>query len=211
MKTKIIFAGALLGAMVAPGIASAGLVLDTGAPTGSSTTNLLDGTDYYAAEFNLSAGETITSVMAYLTAGLDQPGDTFTMAIYGSNLLTSRSASPLFSGQATYSGTGSAGEWDGLSGLSWTVSTTGTYWAAVEVGSADTAIGLGLPTTANNGTAPALAFASNTGSGYAASSTAFGIQVSAVPLPPALWLLGSAVLGLGAMGRRRPGRPLTAV
>src|ERR1700684_2310863 len=164
MKMKIILAGALLAAMAAPGIASAALVLDTGTPTGSGLPSTLDGNDYYAAEFNLGAGQTITSVMAYLTAGLDQPGDTFTVAIYRSDLFTNRNASPLFSSQAAYSGSGgSAGEWDGLNGLSWTVATTGTYWAAVEVGSADTAMGLGLPTTANNGTAPAIAFAYNSG------------------------------------------------
>jgi hypothetical protein len=127
-------------------------------------------------------------------------GDTFTVAIYGPDLLTNRYSSQLFAGQATYERYG----WTGLSGLSWTTTTAGPYWAAIEVGVNDSAIGLGVPTPTTGGTAPALAFAYNNGSGYAASGAIpFGLQVNAVPLPAAAWLLGSGVLGLGVLARRR--------
>jgi MYXO-CTERM domain-containing protein len=207
MKKSLMLTAALVAASAAPGIASASLVLDTGTPTSSAMPMLLDGTDYYAAEFNLTAGQTVTGIQAYVEAGLDQPGDTFTVALYGSDLLTSRTPTQLIAGQATYQQDG----WTGLSGLSFTAATTGTYWAAFEVGSNDSAIGLALPSPTSGGTAPALDFAStSTGpGGYSDQAAApFGVQVTVadaapVPLPPAVWLFGTAMLGFGALVRRR--------
>jgi hypothetical protein len=204
MKTNIALAAAALMALIAPNLASAALVLDTGTPTSSSMGSTLDGNDYYAAEFNLGSGSTINSIQAYLTAGSDQPGATFTMAIYGSDLLTNRFAQQLFSGQATYTADG----WTGLSGINFTSTTAGNYWVALEVGGADSAGGLTLPQTAGGGgTAPALAFAFNSGGGYAtAGALPFGVQVDAttpVPLPAAVWLLGTGLVGLGSRARRR--------
>jgi hypothetical protein len=204
MKTNIALAAASLMALIAPNLASAALVLDTGAPTNLSMGSTLDGNDYYAAEFNLSSGSTINSIQAFLTAGADQPGATFTMAIYGSDLLTNRFSQQLFSGQATYAADG----WTGLSGINFTSTTAGNYWVALEVGGADSATGLTLPQTAGGaGTAPALAFAFNSGGGYAtAGALPFGVQVDAttpVPLPAAVWLLGAGLVGLGSRARRR--------
>jgi hypothetical protein len=66
---------------------------------------------------------------------------------------------------------------------------------------------LTLPQTAGGGTAPALAFAFNSGGGYAtAGALPFGVQVDAttpVPLPAAVWLLGTGLVGLGSRARRR--------
>jgi hypothetical protein len=204
MKTNIALAAATLTAMIAPNLASAALVLDTGTPASTSMGSTLDGNDFYAAEFNLSSGSTINSIQAYLAAGADQPGDTFTMAVYGSDLLTNRLAQPLFSAQATYTADG----WTSLSGVNFTSTTAGNYWVALEVGATDSAIGLTLPqTAAGGGTAPALAFAFNSGSGYVtAGALPFGVQVDAttpVPLPAAAWLLGTGLCGLGSMVRRR--------
>ena len=213
MKTKIIFAGALAAALFAPAMASAAFVLDTGTPSsGSVLGNLLDQGDFSAAEFNLSAGSTVTSIEAYVTnaEGLDSAGDTFTLAIYSaSGFINGRSATPVFSTQATYAADG----WNGVSNLSWTATTTGQYWAAVEVNPSlgDSVQGLILPSpAAGAGTAPALAFAFNDGSGtgYQTSTQAVGLEVTAVapvPLPAAVWLLGSGLVGLGSMRRRRSG------
>jgi hypothetical protein len=201
MNSRLIFTACVLAAAVAPGIACAAFVLDTGTPTNLTMPAVLDGSDYYAAEFSISTAENITSVQAYVTAGLDQPGDTFTMALYGSDLLTNRFSSQIYAAQATYQSDG----FNGLSGLNWSVA-AGTYWVALEVGAADSAIGLALPTPTSGGTAPALGFAYNGGSGYSdVSAIPFGVQVSAtpVPLPAAIWLLAGGLLGLGSRVRRR--------
>jgi len=118
-------------------------------------------------------------------------------------MLTNRFSQQLFSGQATYTTDG----WTGLSGVNFTSTTTGNYWVALEVGATDSATGLTLPQTAGGGTAPALAFAFNSGGGYAtAGALPFGVQVDAttpVPLPAAVWLLGTGLIGLGSRARRR--------
>jgi hypothetical protein len=208
---KTLFAAALATALFAPAIASAALVLDTGTPTaGSVLGSLLDSSDFAAAEFNLTAGSTVTGIQAYLSNAeqLDSPGDTFTLAIYSATgFIGGRNATPVFSTQATYEGDG----WNRLSNLSWTAASGGEYWAAVEVNpsSGDTLQGLILPTPkAGSGTAPALGFAFNDGSGtgYQSTTQSVGLQVTAVapvPLPAAAWLLGSGLLGLGSMRRRR--------
>jgi hypothetical protein len=187
-----------------PAAANATLVLDTGTPSGSGLPVVLDGNDYYAAEFSLAAGQTVNSVEAYVMAGMDQPGDTFTIAIYSdaAGFLGARNPTQLYAGQATYQSDGPTG----LTGIGWTATSSGNYWVALEVGAADSAIGLSLPTPTTGGTAPALAFAYNSGSGYTTSGAIpFSVQVDAspVPLPASLWLLGSGVLGIGALARRR--------
>lgn len=195
---------AVLTATLLPAAAHAGLVLDTGTPTVSALPLVLDGNDYYAAEFSLSAGQTVNSISAYLKAGVDQPGDTFSLVLYSNADFGSRNATPVFLGQATYNQDG----WTGISNVGFTATASGLYWAAVEVGSSDSAIGLNLPSPVSGGTVAALAYAFNSGSGYTTSGAMpFGIQVDAsaapVPLPAALWLLGSGVVSLGGALRRR--------
>jgi hypothetical protein len=67
--------------------------------------------------------------------------------------------------------------------------------------------GLDLPTetSAGTGTVPAAGFAlAGTSNQFGTSGApAFGLHVSAVPLPPAGWLFGSGILGVGALARRR--------
>jgi hypothetical protein len=203
MKNKLLLAAALTLAALEPGIASAAFVLDTGTPTGS-TSVVLNSSGWYAAEFSVTAGETIGSLSAYLTQGSGQPGNTFTWDIYsGSGPFTGANREA-----AAYSTTGTftANGWN-TTAVNWTPSATGLYWVALQVTGPSQTPGLDLPTesSVSSGTVPALGFASAGTNGRYALETAnpVGLQVSAVPLPAAAWLLGSGLLGLGARIRRR--------
>lgn len=206
MKIKMLVGAAVAIAAIQPGIASAALVLDTGTPPASGTPSAsLDASDWYAAEFTVGAGETLTQLSAYLNQGAGQVGNTFTWDLY--------SASGVFLGAnrelATDSTTGtfSANGWNSTS-VNWAVA-AGTYWIALQVTGASQTPGLDLVTesTTTTGTAPAQGFAyAGTNGRYAAeTNNPFGVQVSAVPLPAAAWLLGSAIAGLGFAARRRRG------
>jgi hypothetical protein len=200
-NTKTVLAGLVLAAFLVPGAAHAAFILDTGTPSSAGMPVTLDGNDYYAAEFTLGAGQTITGIRSYMTQGLDDPGVTFTVALYSASDFGSRS-SPVYSDQATFTGAG----WNGLSNLSLSGLTPGNYWAAFEVGGSDSATGINLPAPGSGGTAPALAFAFNAGSGYTTvGALPFGAEVSVapVPLPAAIWLLGTGLLGLRAVRRVR--------
>jgi hypothetical protein len=179
------------------------LVLDTGTPSGSGFPMTLDGSDFVAAKFHLDADKTITGVQAYLNAGLDSSGATFTFALYSNDTvggLFDRFGGSVYSAQGTYSADG----WTGLTGLNWSGLGAGDYWLALEVGATDSASGLSLPSPASGGTAAALAYAFNAGSGYQTSGAqSFGAQVSTVPVPGAVWLLGSGLAGLAGLRRKR--------
>jgi hypothetical protein len=162
----------------------------------------LDGNDFSAAEFALGDSQTITSIQAYVMAGADQPGDTFTIALYSASDFGSRFAQPVFSGQATYEQDG----WTGLTNLDITGLAAGNYWAAVEVGALDSAVGLALPAPGTPGSVAALAYAFNAGSGYSTNGAlpiGMQVEVAPVPIPGALLLFASGLLGLGGISRRR--------
>ena len=194
---------AVAGFLLGPHASQAAMILDTGTPTGTGLPLALDGNDFYAAEFNLSTDSVITGMQAFLAAGMDEPGATFTFALYSGNDLFDRNAAPVFTTQGTYTADG----WSAINNLSFSA-LAGNYWVALEVGAADSAAGLALPQPVSGGTAGALAFAFNSGAGYTtAGALPFAVQVTAdpapVPLPAAAWLLGSGLLALGSRARRR--------
>ena len=207
MNIKLTIAAALALAALEPGMASANMILDTGTPSGTRSV-LLNSSNWYAAEFSVTAGETISQLSAYLTSGVGQVGNTYTWDIYSTagTFLGPNRETPSFSTTGTFSGNG----WNATD-VSWTATTAGNYWVALQVTGASQTPGLDLPTeaSATGGTAPALAFAfAGTNGRYALeTNNPVGLQVNAVPLPAAAWLLGSGLLGLGFLMRRRSQAP----
>jgi hypothetical protein len=211
MKNQAVtIGGALAAFLLAPAIASAEFVLDTGTPTGTGAPVILSDAQSFAAEFQVTAAEeVITSLAAYLTQGAGQPNDTFTFDIYSNTGFTSRPSNrpaPVYSTTGTFTANG----WNTAAVNNWTLG-SGFYWLALQVSSPTQTKGLDLPleSSTSTGTQAALAFASAGTSGQYAVSGAdpIGVQIqgSAVPLPAAFWLFGSGMLGLGAMARRRIG------
>jgi hypothetical protein len=212
--------GALLAAALAPGLACASLVLDTGAPTSNtgSPVTVLSTTQFVAAEFDVTtANAAITELSAYLTEGVGNVGDKFTVDIYSTSNFTGRSnqRTQLYTTTGTFEQNG----WNNVA-TNWTPTATGDYWVALQVSSTTQTRGLDLPgagiTTSSaatpSGTAAALAFAyAGTNGQYnlesaSAPTTPFGIQLtqaSPVPLPASAWLLLSGIGGVGVMARRR--------
>lgn len=208
--SKLISAASILGVLLFPGSASASMVLDTGTPTSltGAPVSTLSTAQFLAAEFSVAAGQDITSLAAYLTQGAGSVGDTFTFDIYANTGFTSRPSSrpvPVYTIQGTFTANG----WNSTA-TNWVPTAGGNYWLALQVGSTTNTKGLSAPgagISTTSGTAPALAFAYTGSSGqYVLSSAApVALEVvaaSPVPLPATAWLLGSGLIGFGAVVRR---------
>jgi len=221
MKTTSLGGALLTAALLAPGLASASFVLDTGTPTSptGSPVTVLSTSDWVAAEFDVTtANAAINDLSVYLTQGTGSVNDTFSVYIYASGSTFTGRASGRTQ-EYTTTGTFTANGWNNVA-MNWTPTATGDYWVALQVSSTTQTKGLDLPgagiatasATTPSGTAPALAFAYAGTSGQytvesaTAPTSPFAIQLTQaapVPLPAAAWLLLSGVAGLGGMVRRR--------
>ena len=203
MRSSALVATVALVSFFAAGQAQAYL-LDTGTPTGSSEL-ILSTAESYAAEFSISAGQTISSLAAYLTPSTGN-ANTFEFEIFSNSptFLGSRSPTLEYSVTATVTATSSTPGWNSVA-AQWTAPTSGDYWLAILEPNTGTTLDVQAEASTNTGTAPALEFAStNTpGTRYAALNTGIGLEATAVPLPAAAWLLLSGIGGLGALRRRR--------
>ena len=198
------------------GVAQAALVLDTvaGMPN-SSGPLVLDSSNFVAAKFSIGAGQSfINRIQAYVTSGSSgQSGDQFTIAVYSANGNNGLPGDNVWYGNATYHADG----WNGLTNLNAGGLAPGNYWVAFEVGScfqldgclgADSShntSGLLLPTFSSNGAVPALGYAFNSGAGYQAMTSNFGVRVSAVPELDTAWMFGIGLLSVLFRARSKAG------
>jgi len=200
--TQIVAALSTVCVVAAPGAASASFVLDTGTPSGTIINELLN--TEYAVEFAANPAETITALAAYVTQGSLQPGATFEFQIFA-NSAGAPGGTALDSVVATWETPG----WTSAN-TNWTPGAAGDYWLVVEPNGIPQGLDLPTETSASTGTAPALGFAykgTSARSWTTTSTNTFGAEISAVPLPAAVWLMISGLVGLGALGHRKRGGP----
>ena len=178
--------------------AHADIIVDTGTPNQPSSAIMLSAGQWLAAEFTTTQAWQIDSLKGFINADTSNPDNaTYTVALYD-NAGNNRpdTSSELFAQQAIFGSDG----WNGLQGLNVALN-AGTYWLAFEVRADDTLQGL-MPVSAPN--AVQTAYNDATGNaGYKPTTGAnynFGVQISAVPVPPSLFLFASGLLAMG--GRR---------
>jgi hypothetical protein len=188
--------------------ANAALIIDTGpgVEMGNNWTLSSDLTSgngqWLAAEFELNSTYYITDIAGWVDS-TGNTGKTFTITVYGDGGEIPDTNNLLYSNQATVTGIG-GGSWEGYS-ISWGSGlelTAGTYWLGFEVRPNDTYSG-SMP---SGQTSPLLNEAFNpSGSWLEYDDLDIGVRISGnpapVPLPPALWLFGSAIAGLGLFRR----------
>lgn len=192
--------GALSACLMFAGNAQAILIVGTGAGSTISGGSSLVSSQWLAGQFSLANPYNVTSVEGWFGATTD---GTVTAAIYSDNG-SGIPVSELFSQQFLLDNPSiSNNTWDGAFGLSWSLG-AGTYWLAFEVRSGDTGAGWmpGGPEGAPN---PLPDYAHWNGSLWISqdSSVAYGMRINAVPIPAAVWLFGSGLLGLIGIARRR--------
>jgi hypothetical protein len=206
---------AFVGCLSPRGVRAQQYVLDTGTPT-SGTYPILNNADWFAAEFSVQAGETITQLSAYLSSISSGNGDNFAFDIYSNDsgaFASTRNAQLSTLLVYTATGTYSASGWNATS-VDWVVPTSGDYWLAIEgdtSASFPPSFDAEEETSSGTGAVPALAFAYDSGTGFKTSTgVPIGLEVTAASVPePAGWwfLAGGGVLMIWLRGdRRRPGR-----
>jgi len=212
---KIIGRIILLGAvslLLSISSAQAALVVDTGAGSSTSGGTSLVSSQWLAGQFTLSESYTINSVEGWFGKGAQ---GTVTSAIYNDAGSGIPDGGALFAQQFildTPDNIGTFGNaWDGAYGLNWMI-TAGTYWLAFEVRTGDTGNGW-MPSEGSGALSPLANYALGSATTWLGqpSTIAWGMRIdategitpSAAPVPAAVWLFGTALIGMFGFNKRR--------
>jgi hypothetical protein len=194
-----------LAALLAPAPARADYVVNTGPGPASATSNYFARDNAYAGEFTLAGTTSISSVEGWFNTAY-QNGGTVRIALYSNTTNQSRQDVPnlsnlLYSTTFSVPGKTATGAWYGASGLSWSLG-SGTYWIGFE--GLNYNVGY-MPGSSQNPLGAEVHYAPGQ---YPwenrADNANIGVRVAsaAVPVPAAIWLLGSGLLAL--LGLRKP-------
>jgi hypothetical protein len=187
-----------LAAGVLPLVAHAQIIVNTGTPTGTNPPAVLYPAQSLAAEFSVTAGETIGTLSAYLNQGTAQPNDFFTFNIY-QTLPGRNGSSPVYSISDQWTQNG----WNSIT-ASWTPTNGGNYWLALTQPNVGYQFSVPSLTSSSTGNPPALGFEySGVNGQYTANSApTFGVEILAAP-EPASWTLALVCAATFAFWRFR--------
>lgn len=199
--------GAVLACLIFSIDASASYIVDTGPGDATAGGHSVTTSQWLAGQFTITDSYTLTSVEGWFYA----PNDgTATAAIYSDNG-TGVPVNELYHQQVLLDSPSSGvNAWDGAYGLDWGLA-SGTYWLAFELRTGDTFSGAmpsGTGTFGNGAPNPLDDYARWSdiwGWLEQSPSLALGMRISAdpVPVPPAVWLFGSGLIGLIGVARRK--------
>ena len=187
--------------------AHADFIINTGpGPGGNPGGWSLSSSQYLAAKFIVKEKTTLKSIEGWMDTAGDPGTQIGTIALYG-NTMADIPGMELFSTAFKVEGDSDA-SWQGIDGLGWMVD-IGVYWAAFEVRENQT-LEASMPFPAEeplSGSGNFYAFF-NTGNGmWRGGSQNFGIRIhsgdAVIPIPAAVWLFGSAMLGLVGWSHRK--------
>jgi hypothetical protein len=182
-------------------------LIDTGAGGSSYSGTAVSQSQWIAGQFTITGAYTISTVEGWF--GVTGVG-TLSATIYN-DAITGTPGTELYTTQFNLDNPVAGNAWDGAYDLSWTLD-PGTYWLAFEARAGDTGSGYMPDNLFSQNGAPnplaGYAFHSNDpapGWENQDSSLAYGMRIDAVaaPLPAALWLFGSGLLGLAGISKRK--------
>jgi len=198
---KLLISLVIVFALTSP--VSASLIFDTGQSANSSSGWLLNSNQWLAAEFTVNNSYTLTDIQGFMF--INSGGD-FNISLYGSSVNGDRMFSAIVDAQPSYT------DWLGLSDLDWEVS-PGTYWVAFETTNTGFEAGMpwGAPNSSGNETYtwngkywnPEDWDYDRLNLGIRVWGDAILANVQSAPEPATMFLLGSGLLSLGIIGRRR--------
>jgi hypothetical protein len=207
MKSSFAISSLALCAVLLCGApAQAGVIIDTGAPSGAGLSNTVDAFNWLAERFTIGGSVRVSGIDVFLdSTDPTDVGKSFTLGVYANNAanlpafnFNAPDNGSLFHAGVTFGGSG----WSGVSGLDWALA-AGSYWFAIEDsdgGPQSLVAPVGTPRQAG-------AVASYTdGVGYSAitptADNTFGLRVS-VPEPTSLALVLGGLLAAASAVRRR--------